>query len=281
VIARGRLIAVAAALTAGALVGAGGTAEAAKKGHPTVKRPKVGQYIGQTRQKNELTLVVAGKRVRTIRTAVAEFKCGYARERLTVHRLKLRRTRRGYTFALHGRRSVTFNDRRPPQRAAVDFTGRFTRAGKKARGRVRVKSPRCGGSGKVRWSARHLAHPVKAPKSGEYDGQTGQQRDITLVTSGSVIQLASIQFRCSDTVNGVTNLNYVAMKRTAKGYAFSIKAHGSVTYSDGRPDENAEVDLSGRFSRTGRTARGHIRVKSPRCGGTGPVPFSVKRAKSG
>jgi hypothetical protein len=201
-------------------------------------------------------------------------------QRVTVRRLKVRRTRRGYTFAVRGRRSIGFNDRHPPERGRVEFTGRFTRKGTKARGRVRLKSPRCGGSGRPRWSARHLAHPVKAPKSGQYDGKTRQQRGIQLYTSGSLIQFAVIQFKCGDTgADGVTNLNSVPMRRTAKGWAFSIKAHGSVTYSDGRPDENAEVDLSGRFARGGRTARGRIRVKSPRCGGTGKVRFAVKFTK--
>jgi hypothetical protein len=120
-----------------------------------------------------------------------------------------------------------------------------------------------------------VKRPVKAPAD-DYDGTTGQRRGITLIASGRSIELASFAFRCGYG-DGRISLNAVALRRTRKGYAFSVKANGSVTYSDGYPDENAAVSLSGRFNPAATRAAGHIRVNSPRCGDTGRVPFTAKK----
>jgi hypothetical protein len=145
---------------------------------------------------------------------------------------------------------------------------------------VAIKAKRCDARKPVHWTARHVKRPVKAPRSGEYDGETSQRRGITLFISGRSIDLASLGFACGYG-DGLTNLNGVALRRTRNGYAFSVQAHGNVSYSDGFPDENAEVDLSGRFNPAATKAHGHIRVKSPRCGGTGRLPFTVRAAKRG
>ena len=63
------------------------------------------------------------------------------------------------------------------------------------------------------------------------------------------------------------------MKKTRKGYAFSTKAKGTVSYADGQPDQNGTVVLSGRFSRTGRSVGGTRKVKTPRCGDTKRVDW--------
>jgi hypothetical protein len=73
----------------------------------------------------------------------------------------------------------------------------------------------------------------------------------------------------------------VPLRLTRRGYAFAIRAHGNVSYSDDHPDENAAVDLSGSFTPAAFRARGHIRVNSPRCGDTGQVSFLAKRQSSG
>jgi hypothetical protein len=52
-----------------------------------------------------------------------------------------------------------------------------------------------------------------------------------------------------------------------------------VDYADNQPSENAKVDISGRFDRTGRRAQGHLRADSPRCADTGRVSWSAKRDK--
>ncbi|MEA2450024.1 MAG: hypothetical protein QOG63_1956 [Thermoleophilaceae bacterium] len=231
----------------------------APAGAADVKRPKAGQYIGETEKNVELTLYVTGKRARV------DLDCGPGAARVSVRGVKLHRTPRGYTFGVHNRRA--------------DVTGRFARTGTKARGEARLKSKLCSSRAPASWTARHVKRPVKAP-SGQYGGKTDEQRDITLLASGRSIELASFAFACG-AGEGRTNLNSVALRRTRHGYAFSIKSNGSVTYSDGQPDENAEVDLFGRFNPAASRAQGLIRVNSPHCGSTGQVPFVVTRVKSG
>jgi hypothetical protein len=120
-------------------------------------------------------------------------------------------------------------------------------------------------------------HTVKAPKSGKYVGKTHQQRDLTLYISGKEITIAAIQFNCRPDVTGNTSLNSIKLKKGTYRYKFSIKAHGSVGFSDGSPDENAAVNIAGGFSRSARSASGTLRVKSPSCTDTGNVKWSVKR----
>jgi hypothetical protein len=103
---------------------------------------------------------------------------------------------------------------------------------------------------------------------------------VELDLDGTTIQLVAIAFKCGK-ADGHTVLNDIDMRRTRRGFAFGLKAHGSVTYSDGYPDENAEVDISGRFSRSGSRAGGRLRVKSPRCGGTGQVGWTAKFRRGG
>jgi hypothetical protein len=116
---------------------------------------------------------------------------------------------------------------------------------------------------------------VKVPKSGQYDGTAGG-KSITLVTSGKSIQIVAFDFACAGT-QGRTGLNGIKLKKTARGYKFAIKAHGSITFRDNQPDENGAVDISGLFTRSGKSAKGVLRVKSHRCGNTGNVNWKVKR----
>jgi hypothetical protein len=237
-----------------------------------VHAPRHGEYVGQTHQKRELALYVAHRRARM----TFEFDCTYLSGRATVRHLKLHRTRRGFTFAFHGRRAVTYADGRSPQRARLWITGRFARSGRRAHGRLRVKSARCGGSGKLAWSAAIAPRRVRQP-SGRYDGKSAEQRPTTLIASGRSIDVASLVFSCGD-ATGTTNLDDVPLKLTRRGYAFDIRAHGGVTYSDDHPGENASVALSGRFAPGASKASGRFRVDSPRCGNTGWIAFRVKHA---
>jgi hypothetical protein len=117
------------------------------------------------------------------------------------------------------------------------------------------------------------ASTVKAPRSGTYTGHPG---GMTLYVSGKSISLAAFSFKCGE-AHGRTSLNDMRLKKTKKGYAFSLKAHGNVTYSDDQPDENAAVNISGRFSKSGKSSVGVFRVKSPRCGSTGDVKWRAFR----
>jgi hypothetical protein len=122
-------------------------------------------------------------------------------------------------------------------------------------------------------SAAGAAAKVTAPKSGKWVGRPGK---IEMYVSGRSIQLAAFSFKCHAT-SGRTSLNSVPIKKTKRGYTFGIKAHGSVTYADGQPDQNGALEFSGRFSRTGKSAAGVLKAKTPRCGGTGRIEWRAHR----
>jgi hypothetical protein len=116
---------------------------------------------------------------------------------------------------------------------------------------------------------------VKRPKSGSYSGTTQQKKDITLYVSGKSIDLAAFSFSCQG-ADGRTSMNALKLVKTSKGWKFSLKAHGSISFSDGQPDENGKVEIGGRFAVGGKQARGTFRVKSSRCH-TGVRTWHVKR----
>jgi hypothetical protein len=120
------------------------------------------------------------------------------------------------------------------------------------------------------------APTVKAPKSGKYTGAAGPRRRLILYVSRKSLTIVAFQFSCGEVV-GQTSLNDIKLTRTRRGYKFAIRAHGSVTFSDGQPDENAAVHVSGRFRLSGRTVLGLLRVKSPRCADTGKVRWRAHR----
>src|SRR2546423_3905442 len=90
-------------------------------------------------------------------------------------------------------------------------------------------------------------HTVKAPKSGKYSGGTAQHKDIALYISGKSIDLAAIQVKCRPGVTGRTSLNSIPLKKGKNVYRFSIKAHGSIGFSDQSTDENGAVNIAGAF----------------------------------
>jgi hypothetical protein len=116
---------------------------------------------------------------------------------------------------------------------------------------------------------------VKRPKSGTWSGTTQQKKDITLYVSRNSVDLAAFTFRCQG-ADGRTSMNAMKLVKTTKGYKFSLKAHGSISFSDGQPDENGRVEIGGRFSVNGKTARGTFRVRSSRCH-TGVRTWNAKR----
>jgi hypothetical protein len=117
------------------------------------------------------------------------------------------------------------------------------------------------------------ASSVKAPRSGTWAGYPG---GMTMYVSGKSLSLVAFSFKCGQ-AHGRTSLNDIRLKKTKKGYTFSVKTHGNVTYTDDQPDENAAVRMSGRFSKTGKSAAGTFRVRTPRCGSTGDVKWRAFR----
>ena len=119
---------------------------------------------------------------------------------------------------------------------------------------------------------------VTAPKSGaKYSGRTDQDRRLDLVISGKSVQIVAFDFACGRKAIARTGLQEIQLKHSAKGYRFGIVANGIVSYSDDEPDENAEIAIRGRFSRTAKTVVGVLRVETPRCHHTGPIEWRAKR----
>jgi hypothetical protein len=119
------------------------------------------------------------------------------------------------------------------------------------------------------------AAKVRAPKSGEYDGQP-RGHPLSIFVSGKEIELAAFSFKCADTV-GRTSLNAIKLKKTRKGYKFALDAHGNISFEDGASDENGRVSIAGRFSADGKAARGKFRVRSKRCHDTGWIKWRASR----
>lgn len=125
-------------------------------------------------------------------------------------------------------------------------------------------------------AAKHKPSTVKAPSTGKYKGFTAERLELTLYISGDSVELVAFGFKCGDAV-GRTSLNDIMLRKSTGGYKFAIRAYGSVTFSDNRPDENAAFDIRGRFSRSAKTVTGLFRAKVPRCPDTRAVRWSARR----
>ena len=121
------------------------------------------------------------------------------------------------------------------------------------------------------------ATTVKAPKSGKFKATTAiGKHPVTVYISGKSIQIVAIEFRCKETL-GRTSISDIKLKKTKKGYRFSIDAHGIVSYADEGTDENGAIGIAGRFSKDGKKLTGLLHVKTPRCGGTGNLKWGGSR----
>ena len=93
---------------------------------------------------------------------------------------------------------------------------------------------------------------------------------------GRSIEVVGFTFDCRATT-GRVSLNGLRLKKTRRGWRLpATLIYGSVTYADDHPDQNARLNVSGRFSRTGKSVRGSLRVKSPHCGDTGAHSWSAR-----
>ena len=139
-------VAIMAAALASASVAVPVGALAAKN---TVKAPKSGTYTGPTAQKRHVTVYISGK---TVMLVGFDFKCQGTDGQTSLNDIKLKKTSKGYKFALKAHGSITFKDEQPDENGRVDVAGRFTRSGKRAAGYFRVRSNRCH-TGAVEWTA--------------------------------------------------------------------------------------------------------------------------------
>jgi hypothetical protein len=121
------------------------------------------------------------------------------------------------------------------------------------------------------------ATPAKRPPSGaKYTGVTNQGKKIQIWISGTSLQLFGFEIRCAG-VGARSSLQDVAITRTKRVYGFDIRAHGSFTYLDNRPDQNGSIAIKGTFSATAKSARGELRTSTPRCGSSGRVTWHATR----
>ena len=113
---------------------------------------------------------------------------------------------------------------------------------------------------------------VKPPKEGQYEGK----RNFVMVVSGKNIEIVAFDFPCHG-AKGRISLNDIDLRKSKKGYKFSVEAHGNVTYNDDHVDENGAVGISGQWNRKGRKPHGRLQVITPRCGNTGKLDWSARR----
>ena len=116
----------------------------------------------------------------------------------------------------------------------------------------------------------------KAPKSGSVY-RSGAPSSVFLRVAGRSVEIVAISVPCDGTL-ARGSLNGFRLKRTPKGYRFNADAHGLIGFADEAPDENGALHVSGRFTRDAKRVRGHIRVRSPRCGDTGDVDWRAKKS---
>jgi hypothetical protein len=114
---------------------------------------------------------------------------------------------------------------------------------------------------------------VVAPK-GKYKGATEQEGTIILNISKDrkYVKLVFFQLACDDQANGATGLQNLKLKKTKKGYTFGGSATSTVVYTDDT-DADGTVAVVGRFSKNAKAVSGALRVKTDRCGDSGPVKF--------
>jgi hypothetical protein len=118
-----------------------------------ITAPKSGaKYSGKTEQGHTIGLWIQRKSVEYISF---RFNCGRKAIGATgLQSIPLKRTSKGYRFALDAHSSMSFSDDQPDENAAVSVRGRFSRTARTVEGLVRVKSERCHDTGFISWRAK-------------------------------------------------------------------------------------------------------------------------------
>jgi hypothetical protein len=141
------------AATAVAVLAASAAEPRAALAAAAVKAPKSGaKYTGQTAQGHPIELVIQRKSVYYISF---RFACGRKAIAATgLQDIPLRRTSKGYRFAIDAHSSMSFSDDQPDENAAVSVKGRFSRTARTVEGSARVRSERCHDTGSISWRAK-------------------------------------------------------------------------------------------------------------------------------
>ncbi|MEA2438118.1 MAG: hypothetical protein QOF65_2674 [Thermoleophilaceae bacterium] len=140
---RVRIIAVSLAVALG--IGLPAAVDAAT----SVKAPKSGKFKATTAVgKHPVTLYISGKSIQLI---AIEFRCKETLGRTSINDIKLTKTKRGYKFSIAAHGIVSYADEGTDENGAIGISGRFAKGGNKVTGVLHVKTPRCGGTGNLKW----------------------------------------------------------------------------------------------------------------------------------
>jgi hypothetical protein len=112
-----------------------------------VKTPKPGTWSGRP---GKVIMSISGK---SIDLVAFSFACGNASGRTTLNGIVLKKTAKGYKFAVKAHGNVSYSDGQPDENGSVELAGRFSRTGKSAGGTWRVKTARCGRTKTTKWRA--------------------------------------------------------------------------------------------------------------------------------
>jgi hypothetical protein len=127
-----------------ALAAAPAAAPAATK----VRAPKDGAtYKGKTERNGRFSLTISGK---SIQILAIKFKCHDTFGHTSLQDVPLKKTKRGYKFAIDSFGIVSYDDAFPDENARIEIYGQFTKRARSATGRLKVRPPRCG-TGLLDW----------------------------------------------------------------------------------------------------------------------------------
>ena len=119
---------------------------------------------------------------------------------------------------------------------------------------------------------------AKAP-SGKFKGLTDQKQNFTMSVAGKRISYVTFVFVCrkEKDVTGTVSLQDFKLTKKDGVWRFSFFAYGSMNYSDDQGYENGKIHMSGRFSKSGRSAAGTLSVNAARCGKSGTIDWQARR----
>jgi hypothetical protein len=112
-----------------------------------LRRPR-GTYTGR---RGTLTLLVSR---RSIDLAAFDYPCDGATGRTSLNDIPIARRRGRYRFSIRAHGITTYSDGHADENAVIRLSGRFTPKAGRAIGTFRVKTPHCGPTGRVRFTAR-------------------------------------------------------------------------------------------------------------------------------
>jgi hypothetical protein len=152
--ARNRLAAGAGAAVL-ALVPVVALSAAAGASGDKITPPKAGaQYSGHTAQGRKLTLNIADSK--SVQIIAFKFTCGKVVASTSLTDIKISKPTKGkmfYRFSISAHSIVSFSDNGVDENAALVVKGIFSHDAKSVSRYVRIRSPRCGDTGRIKWKA--------------------------------------------------------------------------------------------------------------------------------